>query len=648
MTRTNPLTEDKSLALGPPAHSIPLRLQTLSAKIQKNARRTTNLSIKEDVLRALEYGKTAYYDAIRSTPSYQAELARVRTDYNERTWIDFKGFWPKFSSEEFERRRTAYQAKYGNEVNIPGFSDVVHIIPQERISAEERAAHLWAIQRGLPSPLTPSQIQTLRYKKFRFLKALASPTPAWLRNAGAVMTVLDNVEDGLITVSVLGRIAARIAPRLMGRLVPGVGWVLLGSDIINAVNILSWVSFAAKGAKRNLESLGEKNPFHAKAAANRAFKIKRAIPSVGEILEILQTTDQLFGVGLCLGALMGIVTDLSTKVMTYSARDVYSKMPENPNANDLIRWSYDGFASDVVKFKKELIRQYANFADEAYRLRQWDIKTRENMMKIGKETEGILWNKIKSAPEYFLKDFSNSLIGSMIISTGKDDFLKEDHTKAFLMLDQSIQALMPWWIENDPVSAFKDLQRFKFRAPGPTDPSTIDILEETSPGWQETVRWPWIDEEFATIEEIMFTYAPKIKESFQTYALNYRHEWAAMLAGQQVVEFTKNVIVAFSDDHAVRVGKTAWFASGVDMMREIYLFPPDLNPHLIAMVGVFIGNYERETGLAPDIKEVIRFGEGIGIEWLRTFPRRAFDQAADYFPEWQEIQDQLEDIFSAG
>ena len=125
------------------------------------------MSTKEDVLRALEYGKDAYYQAIINVPSYQTELARVRTDYNERTWIDFSGFLPKFTTAEFEERRQKYQAKYGNVVNVPGFADVIHIIPKATITAEERAAHLWATKRGLPSPLTTEQ-----------------PTPSDTKNSG--------------------------------------------------------------------------------------------------------------------------------------------------------------------------------------------------------------------------------------------------------------------------------------------------------------------------------------------------------------------------------------------------------------------------------------------------------------------------------
>jgi len=605
------------------------------------------MTVREDALRALQYGKGTYYQAITSFPSYQAELARVRTDYNERTWIDFTGFLPKFTTEEFEKRRTQYQAKYGNEINIPGFSDIVHIVPKATISAEERAAHLWASERGLPSPLTPAQLQSLQYKKFRFIKALASATPAWMKTYGAVATMLDNVEDGLVTIVVMGRIAAKLAPRLLGRLVPGLGWVLLGADILNAANLVSWVSFASKGSKRKMEALAERNPFHAKAAARRTLKLQRTMPGFGETLEILQTTDQLFGVGLCLGGLMGLVTDGFSKALDPKYWAELANVIRYGTVSEVAAFVSEAGQGDYNTIKRELQNQYSSFKDEAYRLRDIDRKLREDVEQFIKKKSDETWSWVKSTPEKASTWFSNTLIGSMIMSTGKDDFLKEDHTKAFMMLDQAIRGLMPWWIENDPLTNFKALRDFKFRAPTPTDPLTIKMLDEHDPEWRKSVKWPHLDKEYATIEEIAFTYAPMIKDSFQTYCLNYRHDYEAMIAAQQVVEFTKNVIRSFSDDGEVKVGMTSWWAVAEDMMREVYLMPPDTPQASIDSLADYVGNHERLTGTAPDIKDVARAGESIGIEWMRTFPKRAFDSAAEIFPEWQAIQDQLDEVFVA-
>ena len=605
------------------------------------------MTIREDVLRALEYGKDPYYNAIIAVPSYQAELERVYLNYNERTWIDFTGFYPKFTNDEFELLRTKYQAKHGNTVNIPGFGDVIHIIPKARISIEERAAHIWAIKRGLPSPLTPAQIQTMTYKKFRFLKALASATPAWMRTYGAVATVLDNVEDGLVTVVVLGRIAAKIAPRLLSRMVPGLGWVLLGSDVLNAVNLLSWTGAMTRGCKGLHGEWQEKNPFHAKAAANRARKLKKLMPGFGEFLEVAQTTDQLFGVGLCLGGFMGLLTDTLSTVLNPEYWFELNRTVSQGTVSEIAGRISGIVMSDYDKIKRSLRESFYQFKDEAYRLKAADIKLRNDIMDWARTKSDEVWGWVKTPPQKHETIFSNTLLGSMIMSTGKDDFLKEDHTKAFMMLDNAVQGLMPWWIENDPLTNFKDLRGFKFRAPGPRDPTTIDMLNEHDPGWENTIKWPHLDKEYATIEEITFTYAPMIKDSFQTYCLKYRYEWEAYVAASQSVDFVKNVIRSFDDNNEVRIGYGAYLAAAIDMMDRVWIMEPDTPGQLIDALADYIGNYERQTALAPDIKDVTRYGSSIGIKWMRTFPRRAFAQAAEIFPEWQAIQDQLKELYIA-
>ena len=603
------------------------------------------MTIRQDLLRALQYGKSDYYRAIQAQPTYQKELERVRKDYNERTWIDFSGFFPKFTTEEFEKRRQDYQKKYGTTVNIPGFGDVIHITPKARISAEERAAHIYALKRGLPSPLTYEQQQTLKYKKFRFLKALASATPAWLKTYGSVATTLDNVEDALVTIVVLGRIAVRIAPRLMGKLVSGLGWVLLGSDILNAVNLASYLTLTKRGCKGHPESLAEKNPFHAKAAANRATKLKRAIPTFGEILEVLQTTDQLFGVGVCLGGLMGLVWDTASTAFNPNYWKQLGGVLANGNINEISNYLARAALNDYNAIKKGLQEQFTELRDESFRLSSQYFRLQESVHDWAMKKSKEFWSWITTPPPQNFDWFSNSLEGSMIMSTGKDDFLKEDHTKAFMMLNSAITGLMPWWIENDPLNNFKDIRNFLFRAPSPKDPTTQDMLNEYHPKWENTVLWPHLNKEYATIEEIAFTYAPMIKDSFQTYCLKYKHDYEAMIAAQQAVEFTKNVIKAFDDNWEVKLGMSPWWAAAEDMIDNIYLVPLDTPQELTEALYKYIEDYDRQYGKGPSIREIAAKGTALGIKWERSFPATAFGTAAEIFPEWREIQERLPELY---
>jgi len=601
--------------------------------------------MKEDILRARAYGTTAYYQAIRQQPSYQAELQRTLTDYNQRTWVDPLGIIPKFTTEGFEKLRQKYQAKYGTSINIPGFTDIIHIKPKATITAEEMAAHRWALRRNLPSPLSLEQQRLLIYKKERFLRALASPTPTWLKNYGAVATSLDNIDDALTTIVVAGRIAVKIAPRLLQKAIPVLGWALTGSDILNAVNLFSYLRLTKRGCKGIPEDLAERNPFHAKAKANRVEKLKRVMPSIGEILEVAQTTDQLFGIGLCLGGLMGMVWDTASTALNPNYWIGLGRVLTSGNVHEISDWISRAAANDYAAVKRALQQQWSQFKDEAYRLKTWDQSIRDGVMKWAREQADKAWGWIKTKPEAATKWFSNTIIGSMILSTGKQDFDKETHTKAFMFLNQALNGLMPWWLENDPITNFPQIAEWKWRLSQPTDPSTIDLLEESLPDWRERVSWPHIDKKEATFDEIFYNYAPMIKESFQTYCLNYKHDYTAMVAAYECTDFIKKIIRCFDDDRNVRLGMTSWWAAARDMVDYIYLIPPDTPKELQDRLADWIGNYERKTGGPAPIKEIAIAGEKIGIKWERSFPTKTIQTIAEQFPEWAALQDQIGDLW---
>jgi len=170
-------------------------------------------------------------------------------------------------------------------------------------------------------------------------------------------------------------------------------------------------------------------------------------------------------------------------------------------------------------------------------------------------------------------------------------------------------------------------------------------LNEYHPKWENTVLWPHLNKEYATIEEIAFTYAPMIKDSFQTYCLKYKHDYEAMIAAQQAVEFTKNVIKAFDDNWEVKLGMSPWWAAAEDMIDNIYLVPLDTPQELTEALYKYIEDYDRQSGKGPSIREIAAKGTALGIKWERSFPATAFGTAAEIFPEWREIQERLPELY---
>jgi len=206
-------------------------------------------------------------------------------------------------------KTTPKDYKYGEWLSIPGWDDIIHLKPKPVITEEEMAEHRRRRKRKERSNLSEEQLEEVQKRRERYLRMKKSPTPDIVQSIGVVMTALDDIEDGLITAAVLGRLAVKILPRLMGRFIPVLGWALLAADIINLFQIMSWLPFSPTSAKRTKESLTDKNPFGRVAKLKRVKKLKRVVPTFGETLEVAQTTDQLFGVGVCLGSIMGFVQD---------------------------------------------------------------------------------------------------------------------------------------------------------------------------------------------------------------------------------------------------------------------------------------------------------------------------------------------------
>ena len=131
--------------------------------------------------------------------------------------------------------------------------------------------------------------------------------------------------------AIFSRAALGVGARLIGRFIPVVGWILLASDILNLMSLLGMLAtpayaLACQGGqqamlagvpaalfKRALKSetwAGHNlNPFSRQAVATRAFRAGRLMPSFSNLVEVAQTTDSLFGIGVSFGGLMGLLQE---------------------------------------------------------------------------------------------------------------------------------------------------------------------------------------------------------------------------------------------------------------------------------------------------------------------------------------------------
>lgn len=129
-----------------------------------------------------------------------------------------------------------------------------------------------------------------------------------------------------------GRAALPLAARIGARAVPVLGWVILAADLLNLLNLAGMLAspafgalctgnplqaaagipsmFLKQGLKNELWKRARTNPIGREARMAARLKAVGRWPSFFNMLEVLQTTDQLFGVGLSFGAVVGMLNEI--------------------------------------------------------------------------------------------------------------------------------------------------------------------------------------------------------------------------------------------------------------------------------------------------------------------------------------------------
>jgi hypothetical protein len=282
--------------------------------------------------------RKTYYDSLRSgtAPAISSE-AKAAMDY---------------SMAARERIRTSAQPGYASafgEVltavdNVQDFFSTVATVGRLGIWGVERAFN--AIAPGATAALaSEAGAAAARAAQAAAFDTFETGLLAAIRRGEPVAAYLLGDELALAgarraAVELAGEVAYKAAfrtallglgSRLVLRALPIVGWVLLASDLLNLLSLLGMLAMPAyaalcqgpaealaagvpaavfkNGLKKETWKMANLNPFSRTARAARAARALGRLPSISNLLEVAQTTENLFGVGITLGGLTGMMME---------------------------------------------------------------------------------------------------------------------------------------------------------------------------------------------------------------------------------------------------------------------------------------------------------------------------------------------------
>jgi len=218
---------------------------------------------------------------------------------------------PKLTDEEYAKQKAEYTAKHGYSITIPGLSDIIKIRTEDPMTALEN--YWWKKKQW--DKFSPKRLEEVGKQKekrrARYLQMLASPTPAVFQNAGSIMTAIDDAQDAISTMAAIGQLGRKVAPKVLGKALKGpVGLLTVASDALNLAQSTAMYCMAPMFGKRDGEQLARGSPKTLKQKLKKRLNLKAKLPTKGDYIQGLQTTDQIFGFGISLGPIVGLAQDI--------------------------------------------------------------------------------------------------------------------------------------------------------------------------------------------------------------------------------------------------------------------------------------------------------------------------------------------------
>jgi len=203
------------------------------------------------------------------------------------------------------------------------WDDIIHITPRPEISPQEKAEYKRRKKQGLPSNLTPEQEAELQRRKAVAQRISRSEAPKWRKKMNSILGMMDNIEDAITTAAYISRVAGMFFPPAMelSGVLMGIAGIM---DLAMMIDPMRWNRSEIKKMFRDSNRRspkGKRGKWGENARARQKphtwsrllpkkyrepyEKVAKYLPTLGEALEIGQTSDWLFGVGISLGPIFG-------------------------------------------------------------------------------------------------------------------------------------------------------------------------------------------------------------------------------------------------------------------------------------------------------------------------------------------------------
>lgn len=472
---------------------------------------------------------------------------------------------PHMPTAEFDELKRKYVAKHGYTISFPGLEDVFHFGTEKPLTDQEK--YHWKAKNW--NFFDPDRYEEIKYMKRRrkeaYLSMLASPSPKIVNARSAIITSIDDAQDALSTLGAIGTLTYMAATEAAKKVISGpLGWLLAADTALNFVNKVLSPERRMVNLKKTVEKTAKRGPKSGKARVKNATRLLKTGAWRGKVVEALQTSDNVFGVGISLGAIMSLPLDtISGLVRGFKGAEVKLNHP----------WP------DLPHWQRVARRAARNWLAFGAPMEEYITEERHSPVVRVHHVEGIS----DIIPD---SEMSRLQVGLFLA-----------HQTIHSMIDSC-----------DTLDTNLPPTEYELRAPTPTNILTLEVIEEAGDRPEDGSTWPATGETWSRASELMEETSRHLSSNFSSYCTRGAHSLQAWASSRSAIDSSMYAMENVSGVNSLEVENSPSYAA-INALQCLNFCTEEEVP--ASQERIFAEWLQRcdDQNYTPKAREVIDFAE---------------------------------------
>jgi len=523
---------------------------------------------------------------------------------------------PKFTDAEFVKKKAEYVEKHGYSITIPQFGDLVHIGLHKPMTETEKGLYYSGRRNEIPRS---RQIE-LGYQKERsrelYQKMLASPIPNVISNITSVLAAVDDTQDAIISLAAIGRIACFFLPRLI------VGWLawpigllwfiaaimglLIGPSAcaLNPMQCKRYMRLKLAMREKTLKGKSRKLGKRVKAAA----KYEKArlgaglkgyatsgkfYPSFSEGIQMLQVTDNIWGIGLSIGPIFGAAYDLISGGVRWAIgqKVSFKNAPSDVEIYRKITDSKNNYARWTRPTTKMTHSEFSSWKATKIASGTWGIQS--------KQDDAVLQATRLHQVGYGIKRRTNWIEETLFYANAE-------------IAGQGLQNVLNYW---DPVLNIEGAEHIEIEGYSNPNPLVEEMLREEGVDPEERIGWPSLGKRWAKYSEIQESIAPVAADNIRYFSENCPDEQLKAIAEMSATSCGLQAISHMIGPEWLEIQYHAAMDIAETLLDKGYAFPLTITEKQMIDFATWTQAHE-DNNSRPDLREILGYAKNsLGFEF---------------------------------